>query len=115
MPYYMIESAYTPQGWAALVGNPHDRLEAVRPAVERLGGTIVNGWMMFGESDLMLIVDMPDNASAAALSIAASAGGALRHVRTSPLMTLEEGVSAMQKASTSSYEAPPSDVPYFGA
>jgi uncharacterized protein with GYD domain len=115
MAFYMIQSAYTPQGWAALVKNPHDRLEAVRPSVERLGGRIVSGWMMFGEYDLMLILDMPDNASAAALSIAAAAGGALRNIRTWPLLTLEEGVAAMQKASQSAYEPPPSDVPYFGA
>jgi uncharacterized protein with GYD domain len=115
MAYYMIQSAYTPQGWAALVKNPHDRLEAVRPVVERLGGRIMSGWMMLGEYDLMLILDMPDNASVAALSIAAAAGGALRDIRTTALLSLEEGVAAMQKAARSEYEPPPSDVPYFGA
>ena len=115
MAYYMIQSAYTPQGWAALVKNPHDRLEAVRPAVERLGGKILSGWMMFGDYDLVLILDMPDNASAAALSIAAAAGGALRDIRTTPLLSLEEGIAAMQKAARSEYAPPPSDIPYFGA
>lgn len=115
MAHYMIQTAYTPRGWAALIQNPHDRLEAVRPAVRRLGGSIVSGWMMFGEYDLVLIVDMPDNASAAALSMAASAGGALKNVRTTPLLSLEEGVAAMQKAAQSEYTPPPSDIPYFGA
>ena len=61
MAYYAMQTAYTPLGWAALLKDPQHRLEAVRPVIERLGGTIVNGWFAFGEYDLLVICDMPDN------------------------------------------------------
>ena len=38
MPQYLVQVAYTPESWAKMVKNPQSRLEAVRPAVESLGG-----------------------------------------------------------------------------
>jgi uncharacterized protein with GYD domain len=104
MAAYLLQVAYTPEGWANLVQNPQDRIEAVTPAVEQLGGAVIAGWLAFGEYDLIVIVDMPDNVSAAAFSIAASAGGAVKALHTTPLMTTEEGVQAMEKARSSVYE-----------
>jgi uncharacterized protein with GYD domain len=49
MPYYMLQAAYTPAAWAATVKSPQNRLEAVRPVVEKLGGKIEGGWLAFGE------------------------------------------------------------------
>ena len=91
-----LQTAYTPLGWAALLKDPQHRLEAVRPVIERLGGTIVNGWFVFGEYDLLVICDMPDNISAAALSMAISAGGAVKAAKTTPLMTFDDGLEALQ-------------------
>ena len=81
MPHYLIQVAYTPEAWASMVANPQDRIAAVTPAVERLGGKIVGGWVSFGDYDVVAIADMPDNASAAAFSMAASAGGGVRPSR----------------------------------
>jgi len=114
MAPYSLQAAYTPLGWAALLKNPRHRLEAITPVVERLGGTVVNGWLMFGEYDLLVICELPDNVSAAALSMAISAGGAVKAVKIVPLMTLEDGLEAMGKAKTAEYAPPRSEVPYFG-
>lgn len=46
---------------------PRDRFEALRPVVEKLGGRIVNGFFACGEYDLVLILEMLDEVSAAAL------------------------------------------------
>jgi uncharacterized protein with GYD domain len=62
----------------------------------------------------VVIVEMPDNVSAAAFSIAVAAGGAVRLFRTRPLLTIAEGVQAMRKASESDYEPPSSYVPDWG-
>ena len=115
MAFYLLQTAYTPQGWAAMLRQPHDRLEAIRPAVERLGGRIVSGWFTFGEYDALLICDMPDHTSAAALSMAVAAGGAVRNTKTTPLLSFEEGLEALRKATDAQYVPPASDVPYFGA
>lgn len=106
MASYMIQVAYTPKAWETLVKNPQNRMEAVRPAVERLGGRVEGSWLSFGEYDAVVIAQMPDNVSAAALSIAFSAGGALRASKTTPLMTAEEGLEAMRKASGAGYRPP---------
>ncbi len=115
MAFYLLQTAYTPQGWAAMLRHPHDRLEAVRPAVQRLGGRIVDGWLTFGDYDVLLICELPDNTSAAALSMAVSAGGAVKATRTTPLLSFEEGIEALRKATDAEYAPPASDVPYFGA
>jgi uncharacterized protein with GYD domain len=78
----------------------------VRPAVRKLGGKVLTEYFAFGEYDLVAVLDMPDNVSAAAFSIAASAGGALRSIKTTPLMTTREALRAMRAAKRAGYRAP---------
>jgi uncharacterized protein with GYD domain len=106
MANFLLQVAYTPETWANLISNPQDRIEAVRPVVEKLGGKITHGWFAFGDYDIVAVVDMPGNVEAAAFSLAASAGGAIRSIKTTPLLTTAEGVEAMKKASMSGYKAP---------
>lgn len=106
MATYMVQVAYTPGAWASMVKSPQNRMEAVRPAIEKLGGRIEGGWFTFGEYDIMLIAQLPDNASAAAFGIAVSAGGAVKAMKTTPLMTLEEGQEAIRKAAGTGYRPP---------
>lgn len=103
MPRYMMQVAYTPEGWAAMVKNPQDRIKAVTPAVEGHGGKVIDGYLCFGEYDLIAIIDMPNNVSAAAFAIAAAAGGAVKALKTTPLMTTTEGTNAMRQAASSKY------------
>jgi uncharacterized protein with GYD domain len=114
MAVYALQTAYTSVGWAALLKDPQNRMEAVKPVVQRLGGGIVDGWLTFGEYDVLLICQMPDNVSATALSMAISAGGAVKAVKTTPLMTFEEGIEALKKAKVAEYAPPHSEIPYFG-
>src|SRR5260370_3692569 len=113
MAYYALQAAYAPTGWAAMLKDPQHRLEAVRPVIERLGGSIVNGWLSFGEYDVLVVCQLPDNISAAALSMAISAGGAIKAVKTLPLMTFEERLQALRKAEDAEYYAPRSPIPHF--
>ena len=103
---YLLQVGYTPEAWAGLLAQPHDRLDAVRPVVEKLGGKIIHGWFAFGDYDLVAIVEMPSNVEAAAFSLAASAGGAVRAIKTTPLMSTAEGIEAMKKAAKSGYKSP---------
>ena len=103
MPVYLHQVAYSPEGWQSLLAQPQDRIEAVRPAVEKLGGKIRNAWFAFGEYDIVLITEMPDNVSAAAIAMAFAGGGACKSVQTTPLMSAEEAVNAMRKAGESGY------------
>jgi len=106
MANYLLQVAYTPEAWASLIAQPHDRLNAVRPVIEKLGGKIVHGWFAFGDYDLIAIVEMPGNVEAAAFSLAASGGGAVKSIKTTPLLTTAEGIEALKKAATSGYKTP---------
>lgn len=98
MAHYLVQVAYTPEAWAAQIKNPQNRVEAVRPLLERLGARFETTYLAFGDYDIMFIMEAPDNVSAAAISLAVSAGGACKAYKTTPLMTVEEGIEAMRKA-----------------
>lgn len=108
MPLFLSQVGYNQEGWQALVSNPQNRLEAIRPVVDKLGGRIVNAYFAFGDYDFVLIAEFPDNVSAAALAIAAAAGGAVKSIKTTPLMEASEGLEALRKAAASGYRAPTS-------
>ena len=103
MPRYLYQVAYTPENWAAQLKDPQNRIEKIRPSVEQLGGKIVDAYYMFGEYDIFVILDMPDNASAAAFAIAVAGGGAVKAAKTTPLMSIDEGIEAIRKGAQSGY------------
>ncbi len=106
MAYYLIQAAYNPEAWDALVKNPQNREDAIRPGVEALGGRVHGLWFAFGEYDIVGIFELPDNISAAAFSFAASSSRAVKALKTTPLMTMEEGIEGMRKAPGSGYQPP---------
>ena len=106
MAYYLLQGAYTSEAMANLLKNPTDRTEAIRPVIEKLGGTVEGGWLAFGDYDVVVIFQMPDNLSAAALALAFSAGGAFKSVKTTPLMEIKDGVEALKKAAGAGYQPP---------
>jgi uncharacterized protein with GYD domain len=105
MPHYLIQVAYNTSGTTALVDEPQDRIEKVRPAIEALGGSVETGYYGFGEYDLVVISEMPDNVSAAAFALAVGAGGTVSSYKTTVLLTPDEAVQAMSKAKESGYKA----------
>ena len=104
MADYLLQLSYNAPAWAAMIKRPENRVEAVRKSVEKLGGSIKGFWMSFGDHDLVGILEMPDNVSAAAFAMAIAAGGACHHVKTTPLLSVDEGMTAMKKAGNSGYK-----------
>jgi uncharacterized protein with GYD domain len=103
MPHYLQQVAYSHEGWEALVANPQNRIEAVRPAIAKLGGKIESAWFCFGDYDIIVILDLPDNVSAAAIAMAFAAGGACKSVQTTPLISPDEAIHALKKAAECGY------------
>jgi len=106
MPLFMHQVAYSAEGWGAVISRPQNRIEAVRVAIENLGGKVVSGWFSFGEYDVVAITEMPDHVSAAAIGIAFAGGGACKSVQTTPLLTQEEALRAMKQAAECGYRPP---------
>lgn len=99
-----MQISYTSEGWAALVKNPQNRFERVRPAIEKVGGKLVQAFFAFGDYDIVAIGEFPSNAAAASIAIAFEAGGAIKSVKTTPLLTIEETMDALYKAGESNYQ-----------
>jgi uncharacterized protein with GYD domain len=106
MSYYLIQASYAPQAIAAMIQKPQDRAAAVRPMIEKAGGKLHGLWFTFGDSDIVAIAEMPNNVSAAAVSMAIGATGTMSSYRSTAMMTSVEAVEAMQKAGSVSYKAP---------
>ena len=80
----------------------------MRPLFDRLGGRIETAYQAFGPYDVVLIAELPDIRSAAALALTLTASGAVRQIQTTPLLPIEEGGAAMRQAATAgtAYEPP---------
>jgi uncharacterized protein with GYD domain len=107
MATYMYQGAYTAEAWASMAKNPQDRIAAVTPVIESLGGKVLGGWFSFGEYDVVAIFECPDDISSAAFAVAVAAGGAISSGKTTPLLTPAEAMQVMTKAGEIRY-APPS-------
>jgi len=103
MSLFLTQVAYTPEAWQAMISNPQDRIEAIKPVLKKLGGKIISGYLSFGDYDTVAIVELPDNVSAGAMAMAFAAGGACKNVKTTPLMTTAEGIDALKKAAGCGY------------
>lgn len=106
MPFYLHQVSYNPEALTRLIANPQDRFEVVRAPIEKLGGKVKDAYFAFGPFDAVLISEMPDNVSAAAISLAFAAGGALRNCQTTTLLTTAETLDAMRKAGACGYKSP---------
>jgi uncharacterized protein with GYD domain len=99
MPLYMYQAAYTAESWAAQMNNPQNRVETVgRQVTEAVGGRMIGGWYCLGDYDVILIADVPNIESMAAIAIAIVAGGAIKSSLTTALMTGAELVAALKKS-----------------
>ncbi|MGD0158564.1 MAG: GYD domain-containing protein [Terracidiphilus sp.] len=104
MASYLMQVSYTSEALSALIAKPQDRTGHVSKVIENLGGKSMGSWLAFGDYDLVMIIEMPNNVNAAALALAAAAGGSCKTVKTTPLLTIGQGLSALRKAGKSGYK-----------
>ena len=104
MPKFLVEANYTAEGVKGLIKDKASgRKAALTQAVKKLGGKLDAMYFCLGENDVIVIADVPDHVTAAALSMAASASGLVR-TKTTALLTVDEADEALSK--TVSYRAP---------
>ena len=99
MGFYLIEGSYTTDAIANMIAMPDDRVSAVKALVEGAGGKLHHMFFTFGDTDFVVICELPDDKAAMALALAASAPGHLRSLRTRPLITADDARAAMDMAS----------------
>jgi uncharacterized protein with GYD domain len=106
MPLYMTQVGYTPEAWAALTQNPENRSQAFDGLAQSMGGRMLSFYNSFGEYDVVVIYEAPDESTAAAIVLAAVSVGHLSAAKTTVLLSAEEGMEAMRKAGEASYRRP---------
>ena len=96
MPKYLVQASYTAEGIQGLVKDKASgRKAAVQSAVKAVGGKVDAFYYAFGADDAVIILDLPDNVTAAAVGLATLGSGTVR-VRTTPLLTVEEVDKALE-------------------
>lgn len=108
MAFYLLRARYAQEAMDALVERPEDRMVTTTKLLKGIGGRLHYYFFCFGEFDIVLLFELPDNVSAAALSMVLQSAGTVSDVETTPLMTMEEAIEAMRIAgdTTGVYQPP---------
>ena len=97
MTVYMYQASYTAKSMAAQLTQPRDPVEAIRPALEDLGATIVVAGFPFGEYDVLVVYEAPDDMTAASVAMAIAAAGEVKSGKTTRLLSGQEWVESLRK------------------
>ena len=99
MPKFLVRGSYSLDGTKGLIkAGGSARREAVKKACESVGGRLESYYFVFGPDDFVIILDAPDSASAAALSLTAGSSGGIKNTQMALLLTPEEIDQAAKKS-----------------
>ncbi|TMK28914.1 MAG: GYD domain-containing protein [Actinobacteria bacterium] len=93
MATYILLSSLTAQGVQTLKSNP-DRLREVNNDIQELGAQVVHQWATLGEYDFINVVEAPDSATIARVSVSLAARGSTK-IRTLTALTIDEFLAAL--------------------
>src|SRR5439155_25755202 len=94
MPTYILLSTLTVQGVQTLKSNP-ERLRAVNQDVEELGCKVLHQWATLGEFDFVNIVEAPDEATIARVSVSLGARGSTK-IQTLPALSIDDFLQSIE-------------------
>ena len=108
MAKYAFFFTYTSEAWAKMIQSPGDRTATVRQLAESMGGSIESIYWMTGAQDGLLIADLPDSVTAAALSVAVGSSGSFKNLETHELFSQEQlgQILSRSKGATGAYRPP---------
>ena len=106
MAKYLIQFTYSDEALAELMQHPQDRGTAISELFDRLGGKVETFYHCLGEYDLVIIAEFPDNETMAAIRIAVRSTGVAKYQNVTTLLTREEALSALRRASGAGYRPP---------
>jgi uncharacterized protein with GYD domain len=106
MPLYLLRLKQTPETFSKLIAQPEDRRDAAKALIEAAGGSLHGYWYAFGEHDVVVLAEFPDNISGAAVISKVAASGAWSGGETTVLLTVEDMVEAYKRAGSIQYRPP---------
>ena len=107
MPYYLIQASFTAKSWEGFINKPEDREAAIRRMTESAGCKLHAFFFAFGESDVVALMEAPDQKTIMAVLMSTASSGAVS-VKTTVLVTAAEAKAAMEQAGKlrGNYRAP---------
>jgi uncharacterized protein with GYD domain len=97
MALYMYQASYTAKSMAAQLKEPHDPMEVIRPTLDELGAKLVVAGFPFGEYDLLVVYEAPDDMTAASVAMAVAAAGEVTSGKTTRLLSGKEWLESLRK------------------
>ena len=97
MPLFMYQASYTAKSMAAQLKQPKDPVEAIKPAMEDVGAKVLVAAFPFGEYDLLIVYEAPDDMTAASVAMAVAAAGEVKSGKTTRLLSGEEWLESLRK------------------
>ena len=98
MPKYALFFTLPGDTVAKFIDNPGDRAAAVKAMTDSVGGSVLGYYWMLGKPDGMVIVDLPDSETAAAISLAVASSGAIASTETHQLFDAADLPALAEKA-----------------
>lgn len=97
MALYMYQASYTAKSMAAQLQDPKDPAEAIRSALEDVGAEMVIAGFPFGEYDVLVVYEAPDDVTAASVAMAVAAEGEVKLAKTTRLLSGKEWLESLRK------------------
>jgi uncharacterized protein with GYD domain len=97
MPLFMYQASYTAKSMAAQLQEPQDPVETIRPTLEEVGATMLVAGFPFGEYDILIVYEAPDEMTAASVAMAVAATGEVRSGKTTRLLSGQEWLESLRK------------------
>ena len=97
MALFMYQASYTAKSMAAQLNEPHDPVDAIRPTLEEVGAKMLVAGFPFGEYDLLIVYEAPDEMTAASVAMAVAATGEVRSGKTTRLLSGQEWLESLRK------------------
>ena len=94
MPIFILLSTLSQQGIQTLKSNP-ERLSQVNQDVEELGCRVLHQWATLGEFDFVNVVEAPDIATVAKVSVALGARGSTK-IQTLPALDIQDFLRTLE-------------------
>ena len=102
----MIKASLTATSFKAMATSDTDRRKAVGTMLEGIGGKLIGYYFAFGDDDIIVIAEAPDNVTMASVAINITSSGSLHGVSTTPLLSYEDGVKAIKSSTNVNYTPP---------
>jgi uncharacterized protein with GYD domain len=97
MALYMYQASYTAKSMAAQLKEPQDPAGPISSALEEVGATLLVAGFPFGEYDVLVVYEAPDDVTAASVAMAVAAAGEVKSAKTTRLLSGQEWLESLRR------------------